>query len=497
MATETRYDQFIDGEFRESTGDEVTDVTYPYTGETWARAPSGTDADVAAAVEAARDAFESAAWNELLPTERSDLLLQIADVCERHGDELGELETRQNGKLLTEMQAGTNGMAEWFRYYASHCRTDEGRVVPVEAKGGDVFNYVRQEPLGVVGGITPWNTPLLLSVFKIAPALATGNTFVHKPSEITPISALRFAELIYEETDLPDGVYNVVAGDGETGAALTNHTDVDKLAFTGGVETGRKVGAAAGRNIVPVTLELGGKSPNIVFPSAEFENAVTGALKGIFAASGQSCMAGSRILVHEEIHEAFVDRFLERAESIELGDPMDPETEMGPLAFDRQWETVREYIDSGVDAGATIRYGGDRPEELPGELFLRPTVLTGVDNEMRIAREEIFGPVATVIPFGSEAEALEIANDTEYGLGAGVWTQDMRQAFRLAERLEAGNVWVNEFRLATWNSPSGGFGDSGIGRENGADALDEYRSAKSVYIDTAGDIPDPFVYSPD
>jgi acyl-CoA reductase-like NAD-dependent aldehyde dehydrogenase len=491
------YEQFIGGSFTESTADERIEVRYPYTGEVWATAPAGTADDVDRAVAAARDAFEDPSWQDIQPTERAEMLEDIADVCEEYGDELGELETKQNGKLLSEMQAGTGGMAEWFRYYAAQARTEEGRVVPVEMKDGQVFNFVQHEPLGVVGAITPWNTPLLLSVFKIAPALATGNTFVHKPSEITPVSALRFAELIYEHTDLPEGVYNVVTGYGEpAGAALSSHENIDKVAFTGGVETGRIVGRAAGGNLVPVTLELGGKSPNIIFPSADFENAVRGALKGIFAATGQSCMAGSRILVHEDVHDEFVETFVERASQIEMGDPMDPTTQMAPVAFDGQYETVMEYIELGVEEGATLEFGGDTPEDLPGDLFIRPTIMTDVDNDMTVAQEEIFGPVASVIPFSDETEALEIANDTDYGLGAGVWTDDTSQAFRMANGLNAGNVWINEYRLATWNTPSGGMGDSGIGRENGQEALEEYRTSKSIYLDTSGEVPDPFVYKP-
>lgn len=333
----------------------------------------------------------------------------------------------------------------------------------------------------------------MLTTFKLAPALAAGCTFVHKPSEYTPVSALRFAGLLHEETDLPDGVYNVVTGDGATtGDALVSHDDVDKVAFTGSTETGRQIGATAGESLIPASLELGGKSPNVVFPSADLGDAVNGVVKGIFAATGQTCLAGSRVFVHESVAEAFVERFTERAADVELGDPMDPETEMGPVAFRDQWEKDVSYIEQGIEEGATLAFGGDQPADLPGECFLRPTILTDVDNGMTVAREEIFGPVASVITFSDEAEVLELANDTDFGLAAGVWTEDMRQARRFAKRVEAGTVWINEYRVLTYSAPFGGYKDSGLGRENGREGLDEYQQTKTVWIDQSGEVDDPF-----
>ncbi|MFB6158018.1 MAG: aldehyde dehydrogenase [Haloferacaceae archaeon] len=484
------YDLFIDGDATESSGDERIDVAYPYDGSVWASVPDGTPADVDRAVGAARDAFEE--WRTTEPGERRRVLFAIADVLDDHAAELGRLETRQNGKLLREMEGQMEGLGEWYRYYGSLIETDRGETVPVENKDGRLFNYVRHEPYGVVGAITPWNSPLLLTSWKLAPALAAGNAFVHKPSEQTPVSALRFGELLSEETPLPDGVYNVVTGAGGTGAALAEHDGVDKLAFTGSTATGREVGEAAGRNLNPVSLELGGKSPNIVLPSADLENAINGVIKGIFAATGQTCLAGSRVLVHEDVHDEFVERFEARARDVELGDPMDRDTEMGPVAFRDQWEKVREYVDIGTEEGAEIAYGGERPDDLPGECFIQPTVLVDVDNGMQVAREEIFGPVASVIEVGDEAEAVETANDTDYGLAAGVWTEDMRQAHRVADALEAGTVWVNEYRTLSRRSPFGGYKDSGLGRENGREALDEYRQTKSVWMDLSGTVEDPF-----
>lgn len=484
------HNHFVDGAPLASTGERRIDVSYPYDGEIWASVPDGTEADVDSAVAAARAA--APAWRALGRTERRDLLGEIATVLDEHAMELGELETRQNGKLVREMEGQMANLGDWYRHYASLIDADRGSVVPVENKHGEMFSYVTQEPYGVVGAITPWNSPLLLTTWKLAPALAAGNTFVHKPSEQTPVSALRLAELLTEKTALPDGVYNVVTGAGETGAALVQHEGVDKLAFTGSTATGRKIGAAAGRSITPVSLELGGKSPNVLFPSANLDNAVNGVVKGIFAATGQTCLAGSRVFVHESIYDSFLERFTSRAADIEIGDPLDRTTQMGPVAFREQWETVREYIELGEREGATVAYGGSQPEELPGECFLQPTVLVDVDNGMQVAREEIFGPVASVIRFDDENELIAQANDTPYGLAAGVWTEDYRQAHRVAEQLDAGTVWVNEYRTVSHAAPFGGFKQSGLGRENGVEALEEYRQSKTVWFDLAGEVSDPF-----
>ncbi len=487
------YELFIDGEFRDSSGGDRIVVDFPYNGEEWATVPDGTAQDIDDAVEAARDAFGREEWRGLSPADRRDLLNDIADVIDDHAAELGELETLQNGKLLREMEPQMNAMGEWYRYYGRLCEeVGEGRTVPVESKGGEMFNYVRKEPYGVVGAITPWNSPLLLTTWKLAPALAAGNTFVHKPSEQTPVSALRFAELLSEHTDLPDGVYNVVPGYGETGAALTEHDGVDKLAFTGSTAVGREVAKTAGENLTKVSLELGGKSPNIIFPSADLDDAVNGVMKGIFAATGQTCMAGSRVIVHEDIREAFVEKLSERASEIELGDPRDPDTEMGPVAFKEQWEKVSHYIGEGAAEGAKVAFGGEKPDDLPGECFIQPTVLVDVDNGMTVAQEEIFGPVASVISFGSESEALEIANDVDFGLAGAVWTENMNQARRFVEGIRAGTVWVNEYRMVAPNSPFGGYKDSGIGRENGREGLKEYYQVKSIWYDHAGEVGDPF-----
>jgi aldehyde dehydrogenase (NAD+) len=356
-----------------------------------------------------------------------------------------------------------------------------------------MFNYVIKEPRGVVGAVTPWNSPLLLTTFKLAPALAAGCTFVHKPSMYTPVSAIRFAELLHEAAGLPGGVYNVVTGEGTpAGSELVSHDQVDKVAFTGSTEVGREIGGQAGKDLIPASLELGGKSPNVVFPDANLDNAINGVIKGIFAATGQTCLAGSRVFVHDDIAEEFVERFTDRAAAIELGDPMNPETEMGPVAFRDQWETDMEYIELAQEEGATLQFGGSQPEDLPGDCFLEPTILVDVENEMTVAQEEIFGPVASVLTFSSEREVVSLANESEFGLAAGIWTEDMRRAHRMASELEAGTIWINEYRTLAYNSPFGGYKDSGLGRENGAEGLEEYLKTKSVYKDLSGEVSDPF-----
>ncbi|WP_336328592.1 aldehyde dehydrogenase [Halovenus sp. HT40] len=487
------YSHFIDGQYVDSESDDRGEVSYPYNDEVWASVPLGTTGDVDSAVEASRNAFESEEWGDLLPSERADLLENIGDVIDKHAGELAEMETRQNGKLIREMRGQMQALGDWYRYYGAQCRTMEDKVVPVENKNGEMFNYVVQEPRGVVGAVTPWNSPLLLTTFKLAPALAAGCTFVHKPSMYTPVSALRFAELLHEEAGLPAGVYNVVTGEGRpTGSSLVSHEDIDKVAFTGSTQVGREIGKQAGESLIPASLELGGKSPNIVFPDANLNNAINGVIKGIFAATGQTCLAGSRVFVHDDISEEFVDKFTERAAAVELGDPMDPETEMGPVAFKDQWETDMEYIELAQEEGATLQFGGRQPEDLPGECFLEPTILTDVENGMTVAQEEIFGPVASVLTFSSEDEVISQANGSQFGLAAGIWTEDMRRAHRLASELEAGTIWINEYRTLAYNSPFGGYKDSGLGRENGTEGLEEYLQTKSVYKDLSGEVSDPF-----
>jgi aldehyde dehydrogenase (NAD+) len=483
------YDMHVDGASTDGDGDDRLEVSYPYTGETWATVPDATTADVDAAVAAARRCYESDAWADLTATDRGRLLYDLADRIEANVEKLSREESLSNGKLYREMHAQATALPEWYRYYAGLADKVGGKTLPVE--DSRMFNFTLREPYGVVGAITAWNSPLMLLTYKLAPAVAAGNTVVAKPSEVTPVSALRLAELA-TEAGFPPGAFNVVTGGVGAGAALSDHDDVDKVAFTGGLEAGRAVARAAGDHVRPVTLELGGKSANVVFADADLDTAVTGVVKGIFAASGQTCVAGSRLLVERSVHDEFVDRLLDRVADIRLGDPFAEDTEMAPIATERQCERVLGYVEGAREAGATVAAGGDRCTVDGCGRYVPPTVLTDVTPEMTIVREEVFGPVLTVVPFSDEADALAIANDSEFGLAAGVWTNDLRRGVRMSRELEAGVVWVNTYRKSSFTTPFGGYKKSGVGREKGVEAIDEYLQTKSVWIETEGEVSDPF-----
>ena len=487
-----RRDHHIGGEAVPPAEGDYLDSINPTTGEPWYRTARGTAADVERAVAAARKAFTDPSWSRISQTRRGALLRRVGELIGEHGEELARTETLDNGKLLREMRGQLAGLPEYFFYYAGLADKIHGETIP--ASSVEILNYTLREPVGVVGAITPWNSPLLLTVAKLAPLLACGNTAVVKPSEHTSASMLALAPL-FEEAGFPPGVVNVVTGLGaEAGAALVEHPDVAKLTFTGSTATGRWIAERAGRRLVQAGLELGGKSPQLVFPDADLASAANGVIAGVFAAAGQTCIAGSRVLAHRSIYDELVAWVVERARTIRIGDPLDPDTELGPLAMAAQLAKVEEYVAAGQAEGGTVAYGGGRPTiELDG-YFHEPTVFTGLGNDTRLCREETFGPVVAIIPFDTDAEALRIANDTSYGLAAGIWTRDLGRAHRIAAALDAGTVWVNMYRAMSPMSPRAGFKASGLGVEHGTEVVREYTRLKSVWINTSEEpAGDPFV----
>jgi len=490
MSALATYSMLIGGKDVPACSGATFETQNPYTREVWATVPRGGPEDADRAVAAARAAFESDAWRGLTATKRGALLMRLADLIDREAVSLAKAEVRDNGKRLVEMQSQMNRLSGWYRYFGGLADKVEGRIPPHD--NPDVLNLILHEPLGVVVCVTPWNSPLLLAAYKIAPALAAGCTVILKPSEYTSTSSLEFGRL-FKEAGFPDGVVNIVTGFGnEIGARLVSHPDIAKVSFTGGEAGGLAVYQGAAGALHDVSLELGGKSPNIVFEDAEFENAINGVLGGIFAATGQTCVAGSRLLVQSSIADRFVSALAERVRDLVMGDPMDPATQVAPVATEAQFRKILDWIEFAKSDGATCVVGGQPREVESGALFIEPTILTGVTNDMRIAREEVFGPVLVVIPFDDEAEALRIANDTSYGLAAGLWTNDLTRAVRMTRKLRAGTVWVNTYRQVSFMSPFGGFGRSGIGRENGIAAVAEFMEPKCVWISTAQAVPRPF-----
>ena len=486
------YKHFINGIWTNPSSNKWFDTENPYTGEVWAKIAEGNAEDVNKAVLSAKNAYENV-WGNMKPTERGKYLVRLAEIIEREAPRLGKLEVKDNGKLLAEMGSQTRYTAEWYRYYGGLADKIEGSVIPIDKD--NMFNFTTYEPYGVVGLITPWNSPLLLVAYKLAPALAAGNTAVIKPSEFTSVSTLEFMELI-KEAGFPDGVVNVVTGFGmEVGSPLVDHPDVEKIAFTGSDISGQKIYEAAAKKIMPVTLELGGKSPNIVFEDADREAAVMGAISGIFAATGQTCIAGSRLLVQRSIHDEFVKRIVEVASKAKIGDPMLKETNVGPVTTPPQYKKVIDYINIAKAEGAKCIMGGNpyKGEGAKGNQFVEPTIFIGVSNDMRIAQEEVFGPVLSIIPFDTEEEAIKIGNDVNFGLAAGVWTSDIGRAIRMSSKLRAGTIWINTYRAVSFMSPFGGYKRSGEGRENGKEAIKEFLQTKSVWIATKTSTDNPFI----
>jgi acyl-CoA reductase-like NAD-dependent aldehyde dehydrogenase len=459
----------------------------PYRLEPWVEAPSASSKDVDEAVEAARAALEGP-WGAMSGRERAALMHRLADRIEEHADRLARIESRDNGKLLRETSGQLAAIPEWFRYFAGLADKIEGSL-PDTGKP-NYFGYVLRRPIGVVAAILPWNSPLLLMAFKLAPALAAGCTMVAKPSEQTPASVLEFAPLL-EEAGFPPGVLNTVCGESrEVGEWLVAHEGVDKVAFTGSAPTGIAVAQSAAQHLAPSTLELGGKSANVVFEDADVDAAVNGLLAGIFAAAGQTCIAGSRGLIHESVYDEVKRQLVERAGSIVMGDPQAPETEMGPICFEGQRDKIRRSVDTAVANGASLVTGGGALDD--DSLFYPATVLEGVAPGSELWEEEVFGPVLALRSFTSEQEVTDLANASKYGLAAGIWTNDLRRALRVADALDVGTVWINAYRTLGYAMPFGGHKQSGYGHENGADAIDEYLVKKAVWIETSGETRDPF-----
>ena len=487
----TRYQLFIDNNWVDPHSGAWFDTVDPFSGEAWAQIPRGDATDADRAVTAAARAFEGP-WSTMSASDRGMLLYKLGSLIERDAERLAAVESKDNGKSIKDVLAQMKYMAKYYYYFGGLADKIQGAVVPIDRP--KVFNFVRYEPMGVVVGITPWNSSLPLTTWKMAPALCAGNTVVCKPSEFTSASLFEFAKL-FVEAGFPPGVFNVVTGFGaEVGEPLVRHPAVNRIAFTGGDESGKRIYAAAAEGLKRVSLELGGKSPNIVFDDADMDQAINGAIAGIFSATGQTCVAGSRLLLQETIHDEFVERLTKITKSAKVGNPADASNEIGPVTTKPQFDKIMGYIDVAKKEGARCVAGG---RSLTGAAygcgqFVEPTIFVDVKNDMRIAQEEVFGPVLSVIKFKDEEDAIRIGNDIRFGLAAGVWTQSLHRAMLMSERLKAGTIWINNYRQSSYTTPFGGFKNSGIGREGGVESVKEFMEAKSVWISSDLKIPTLF-----
>lgn len=479
------YQLFIDGQFVPAADDGTFESVNPFTGEPVAKVARGKQADIDKAVAAARKAFDEGPWPRMTGAERGRILKDLAEKIEAASADLMQVMIEESGSTYRKAKGEVWLSGKNVGYFAKLAQREFEKTIESLSKPGVSRNLLIREPVGVCGQIIPWNFPLQMAIWKLGPALAAGNTVVLKPAEETPATAMALAEII-AQSDIPPGVVNVVTGFGEeAGAALAAHPDVDKLAFTGSTEIGKKLMAEAAHDLKRITLELGGKSANIVFADADLDMAVDAALYGIFFHSGQCCTAGSRLLVHDSIYDSFIDRLTERARHIKLGNPADKATDLGPLVSKKQQERVLQYIEAGKKEGARCVLGGGKPSDaaLGQGFFVEPTIFVDVDNAMTIAQEEIFGPVLSVLRFSTEDEAVKLANASRYGLAGAVWSRDEEKALAVARKLRAGTIWVNEYHLINEKAPFGGYKQSGIGRELGEDALDEYTEIKHIHID--------------
>ncbi len=473
----------IGGEWVAAASGETFTTVDPATEQPLAMVAAGDKEDVDRAVRAARRAFEHGPWRRMTPSERGRALWKLADLIEAHSEEFAQLETLDNVKPISVARAAYIPLVvDHFRYYAGWATKIEGETIPVSTAGLHILNYTLREPVGVVGQIIPWNFPLLMAAWKLGAALACGNTVVLKPAEQTPLSALRLGEL-FEAAGFPPGVVNIVTGFGETaGAAIAEHPDIDKVAFTGSTEVGRIVMRAASGNLKRVSLELGGKSPNIIFADADLDAAAIGAASAIYFNHGQCCCAGSRLFIEQKVYDRVMPRLIDYSKQVKLGPGMDPTTEMGPLVSHEQFMRVSDYLQHGRQEGATVAAGGGRPAHLSQGYFVAPTVFSDVRPDMKIVREEIFGPVVCAVPFTDPEEVVAAGNDSAYGLAAAVWTRDVQKAHRMAATLKAGTVWINCYNMFDAASPFGGYKQSGFGREMVKAALEIYTQIKSVWL---------------
>ncbi len=485
------YPLYIDGEFCAAADGATFESLNPATGEPWAQIPAAGEADVDRAVAAARRALHEGPWAALTATGRGKLLYRLAELVADNAERLGDLETVDSGKLARETRAQTAYVSDYYRYYAGLADKIQGATLPIDKP--DMHVFTTREPIGVVAAVVPWNAQMFLTATKAAPALAAGNTLVIKASEDAPAPLLEFARLVHE-AGFPPGVVNVVTGFGEPcGRALTSHPDVARVAFTGGPATARRIVENTARNFAVLSLELGGKSPMLVFADADLEGAVNGIVAGNFGATGQSCVAGSRVFIERAVYDEVLERVCARAADIRIGDPLDLSVDMGPLATRAQLEHITEAVGDAVAGGATLLHGGRRPAGREAGFYYEPTVLACPDQTVRTVREELFGPVLSALAFDGEEQGVALANDTRFGLGAGVFTRDVARALRVSKRIRSGIVWVNTYRAISPISPFGGFKESGYGREAGLDVIHDYTRTKAVWISTSeAPMADPF-----